>query len=176
MQTTTQPTVDPSSEVALAGHEVPAAGNLPELIRLAHHETIRLRDETLESAGRTIQAGIRCGHLLTQARGKLTDNEWTTWLAEHAPEIEVEQARRYQLVAKRAKETVELTNGCVRQLYMDLGLLPASDYEPPAPGAERKPVDWSKWTVKIDASIASMTRKQKDELRLWCQSMLRRLV
>jgi hypothetical protein len=159
----------------MAGDAVPAAGDLPQLILDAHRDTIRLRDETLASAARTIDAGIRCGGLLDRARGKLTENEWDTWLSEHTPEVEPEQARRYQLVARRAREAAELTNGTVRQLYMDLGLLPPSDYQPPEPGAEPRPIDWSKWTVKIDAQLSIMSREQKERLRMWCQSTLRRL-
>lgn len=151
------------------------AGHWGEQIEAAHAETVRLRDSALALVSDTVRAGIRAGNIIEQARGTLSTEEWTAWLSKHAPSVDGEQSRRYQLVAKRARQATELTNGLTRQIYMDLELMPGSDYVPPPPEQQQKPPDWVRWASRIDAHFGDLTQPQRVQLRMWCQQTLRRL-
>ncbi len=85
------------------------------------------------SANDAVTRALECGRLLNQQKAAMPHGAWQPWLATHCPEICAATARRYMLLAKRARERFLDDGAGLRQAYLATGVLPA------APRASREP-------------------------------------
>jgi hypothetical protein len=111
-------------------------------------EAAKLADIAKGNATAAILKAAECGNYIIEARSQVGSNHWTEWLANHAPSITPDIAKKYAKLAKCEQLELALADAnSQRDAMRIIGLLPSSARD----GDERRERDdsWLSPLVRI---------------------------